>query len=80
LLGPGMQDGEQANRRADVARVAGKFADGLRGYLHQKGLAVTLVGVRRVAEFLGRGHGDVEIAVGRISLSRASSQRSVRRL
>ena len=62
LLGPGVQDGEHADRRPDMARIAGEFDDGLPGGLHQQGVAVTLVGAQRVAEFLGHGHGDVEIA------------------
>jgi hypothetical protein len=62
LLGPGVQDGKHADRRSDMASVVGEFDDGLRGGLHQEGVAVTLVGAQYVAEFLGHGHGDVEIA------------------
>ena len=62
LLGPGVQDGEHSDRRSDMASVACEFDDGLRGGLHQQGVAVALVGAQRVAEFLGPGHGDVEIA------------------
>ena len=43
LLGPGVQDGEHADRRSDMASVAGKFDDGVRSGLHQQGVAVTLV-------------------------------------
>ena len=62
LLGPGVQDGEHADRRSDMASVAGEFDDAVRSGLHQEGVAVTLVGAQRVAEFLRHGHGDVEIA------------------
>jgi hypothetical protein len=57
-----VQDGEQADRRSDMASVAGELDDSLGGGLHQQGVAVTLVGAQRVAEFLGHGHGDVVIA------------------
>jgi hypothetical protein len=62
LLGPCVQDGEHADRRSDLARIAGEFDDGLRGGFHQQGVAVTLVGAQRVPEFLGHGQDDVEIA------------------
>ena len=45
-----------------MASVAGKLDDGVGGGLHQQGVAVTLVGAQRVAQLLGHGDGDVEIA------------------
>ena len=62
LLGPGVQDGEHADRRADMASVAGEFDDGFGGGLHQKGIAVTLVGAQRVAKLLRYGDGYMEVA------------------
>jgi hypothetical protein len=61
LLGPGAQDGEDADRGSDVAWIAGEFDDGLGGGLHQQGVTVTLVGAQRVPEFFRHGDGDVEI-------------------
>ena len=62
LLGPCVQDGEHADCRSNVTSIAGEFDNGLGGGFHQQGVAVTLVGAQRVAEFLGQGHDDVEIA------------------
>ena len=62
LLRPRVQDGKHTDRAADMAWVASEFDDGLGGGLHQDGVAVTLVGAQHVPEFLGHGHGDVEIA------------------
>jgi len=61
LLGPGMQDGEHADGGADVSWIAGDLDNGIGGSLHQKGIAVALVGAQRVAEFFGHRDGDVEI-------------------
>jgi hypothetical protein len=57
-----VQDGEHADGRADISSVSGEFDDGVGGGLHQQGVAVALVGAKRVAQFLGHGDGDVEIA------------------
>ena len=62
LLRPRMQDGKHTDRAADMARVTCEFDDGLRGGLHQDGVAVTLVGAQDLPEFLGHCHGDVEVA------------------
>ena len=48
LLRPGVQDGEHADGRSDMASVASELDDGLGGGLHQEGVAVTLVGAQRV--------------------------------
>jgi hypothetical protein len=62
LLGPRMQDGKHTDRAADMAWVASEFDDGLRGGLHQDGVAITLVGAQDLPQFLGHGHGDMEVA------------------
>lgn len=62
LLRPRMQDGKHTNRAADVAWVASEFDDGLRGGLHEDGVTVPLVRTQDLPEFLGHGHGDVEVA------------------
>ena len=62
LLRPRMQDGKHTDRAADMAWVASEFDDGLGGGLHQDGVAVTLVGAQDLPEFLGHGHGDMEVA------------------
>ncbi len=62
LLRPCVQDGEHADHATDMAWIAGKFDDGLGGGLHQHGVTVTLVGAQDLPEFLGHGHGDVEVA------------------
>jgi len=48
-----MQDGKHTDRAADMAWVASEFDDGLRGRLHQDGVAVMLVGAQDLPEFLG---------------------------
>jgi hypothetical protein len=62
LLRPRMQDGKHTDRAANMAWVASEFDDGLGGGLHQDGVAVTLVGAQDLPEFLGHGHGDMEVA------------------
>jgi hypothetical protein len=62
LLRPRMQDGKHADRAADMTWVASEFDDGLGGGLHQDGVTVTLVGAQDLPEFLGHGHGDMEVA------------------
>jgi hypothetical protein len=62
LLGPGVQNGEYADRAADMARIAGKLDDRLGRGLHQHGVTVTLVGAQHLTQFFGDGDGDVEIA------------------
>jgi hypothetical protein len=42
-----MQDGEHAGGGADVSWITGNLDDGLSGRLHQKGVAVALVGTQR---------------------------------
>ncbi len=58
--GPGVQDGEHADRRSDVTSVVGEFDDGQRGGPHQQGVPVALMAAQRVAKLLG--HGDRKIA------------------
>jgi hypothetical protein len=41
LLRPGVQDGEHADGRSDMASVASELDYGLGGGLHQEGVAVT---------------------------------------
>jgi hypothetical protein len=77
LLCPGMEDGQHADGGADVSWITGDLDDGLSDGLHQKGVAVALVGTQHIPQFLGHRDGDVEIAAGSISILRASSQRSV---
>ena len=61
LLRPCVQNGEHADRRSDVASIAGELDDGVCRGLHEQGVAVALVGAQCVAELMGHGHGDVEI-------------------
>jgi hypothetical protein len=62
LLRPRMQDGKHTNCAANVAWVASEFDNGLRSRLHEDGVTVTLIGTQDLPEFLGHGHGDVEVA------------------
>ena len=57
LLRPGVQNGEHADGRSDMASVGASST-----MASAAALAVTLVGAQRVPELLGHGDGDVEIA------------------
>ena len=61
LLRPGVQHRHHADGAADVAPITGQLDDGLRGRLHQRGVAVALVGAQRLAQLRRHGHCDVEI-------------------
>jgi hypothetical protein len=64
LLGPCVQDGEDADGSADEAGIAGDVDNGVGCGLHQQGIAVALVGTQNGAQFLGHGDGDMEIMAG----------------
>ena len=61
LLGPGVQDGQHADRAANMAGVAGQLGDRLARRRHQRAIAVALMTAQGGAQLLGHGDGDVEV-------------------
>jgi hypothetical protein len=61
LLGPGVQDGQHADRAANMAGVAGQLDDRLARRRHQRAIAVALMTAQGGAQLLGHGDGDVEV-------------------
>jgi len=61
LLSPGVQHGEHGNSGADVTRIAGEFDDRRGAGLHQRRIAVALIGPQHLAQPSGHGDGDVEV-------------------
>src|SRR5262245_8678302 len=62
LLRPGVQHCHHADGAADVAPITAQLDDGLRGRLHQRGVAVALVGAQYLAQL--RRHGDRDVEIG----------------
>ena len=60
-LRPGVEDGEEADRGAQVPRVAGDLEQGLRGRAEQDLVDDLLVAQRERGDGLGYGEDDVEV-------------------
>ena len=78
LLRPSVQHRHHADGAADVAPITGQLDDGLRGRLHERGVAVALVGAQHLAQLRRHGNRDVEIGARLAARPRAprSSARS----
>jgi hypothetical protein len=61
LLGPGVQHGEHADGAAGVTAIMGQLDDGLRRCLHERGVAVALIGAQHIAQLRRHRDRDVEI-------------------
>ena len=64
LLGPGVQDHEDADRATDMSWIAGEFGEGLGGGLHEDGVTVVLIGPEDFSQGFRYGGGEVEIRDG----------------
>ena len=56
-----MQHGEHGDGAADVTRIAGEFDDRGGARLHQRSVAVALIGPQHLTQLRWHGDGDVEV-------------------
>jgi len=64
LLRPGVQNGEDADSRSDVAGIVSQLDDCLSRCLHQQRVAILLIAAQRVSQLLRHGDGDVKVGTG----------------
>ena len=61
LLGPGVQHSQNADGAANITLVAGQLDDRFACRLHQRRVAVALIGTQQGPQFRWHGDGDVEV-------------------